>query len=137
MNRHLVRAYKRKAYLFFVTNESTASFEVQYQPIRKDSGKTLISNMETKTFNCELATSGHNTNCLWEVTKDTANSDYYVRVKPQMINFPSSRSSYKTYGESVIQFDADTLEIECQYPDKTAMNGADTIETALNVMKMQ
>ena len=93
--------------------------------------------METKAFNFELATSGHNTNCLWEVTKDTAYSDYYVRVKPQMINFPSSRSSYKTYGESVIQFDADTLEIECQYPDKTAMNGADTIETALNVMKMQ
>ena len=54
-----------------------------------------------------------------------------------MINILSSGSSYKTFGESVIQFDADTIEIECQYPDKTAMNGADTIETALNVMKMQ
>ena len=82
MNRRLVRTYKRKAYLIFVTDEFTTDtgFEVQYQQITNDCGQTLISNMETKTFNCELATSGHNTKCLWEVTSDAAYSNYYVHV---------------------------------------------------------
>ena len=94
MNRQLVRTYKSKSYLVFVTDEfeTETGFEVYYRNKENNCGGTLMANDAEKNFNYKLSASGGNSDCVWEIETD---ANHYVHVQPSFINFPASTSDYK------------------------------------------